>query len=57
MPYQYYHYVEPNRQLAFLENLDFPDLAKLINDPIQHNPSWPVIPFKLPSDIPKFDGK
>ena len=25
--------------------------------PIRHNPSWPPIPIKLPSDIPKFDGK
>ena len=29
----------------------------MINDPIQHNPSWPAIPVKLPSNIPKCDGK
>ena len=57
MPYQYYQYVEPNRQVPFLTTLDFPDFPKLINDPIQHNSSWPPIPVKLPSDIPKFDGK
>jgi hypothetical protein len=25
--------------------------------PIYHSPVWPAIPAKLPSDIPKFDGK
>ena len=49
--------MQPNRQLPFLANLDLPDLSKLINDPIRHNPSWPPIPVKLPLDIPKFDGK
>ena len=32
-------------------------MSKLINDPIQHNPSWPPISINLPSDVPKFDGK
>ena len=32
-------------------------MSKLINDPIRHNPSWLPILVKLPSDIPKFDGK
>ena len=57
MPYQYYQYVEPNRQLPFLTTLDLHDLSKLINDPIRHNPSWPPIPVKLPSDIPMFNRK
>ena len=57
MPYQYYQYVEPNHQLPFLTTMDLLDLSKLINDPIQHNPSWPTIPVNFPSDIPKFDGK
>ena len=57
MPSQYYQYVQPNRQLPFLATLDLPDLSKLINDPIQHIPSWPPITVKLPSDIPKFNGK
>ena len=37
--------------------MDLPDFPKLINDPIRHNPSLPPIPVKLPSNIPKFDGK
>ena len=57
MPYQYYQYVQPNHQLPFLSTLDLPDLSKLINDPIRHNPSWPPIPVKLPLEIPNFDGK
>jgi hypothetical protein len=44
-------------RLPFLETLHFPDLSKLMNDPIHHDPSWPVVPTKLPSDIPKFEGK
>jgi hypothetical protein len=37
--------------------LNFPDLSKLINDPIYHDLNWPPIPTKLPSDILKFEGK
>jgi hypothetical protein len=55
MPHQYYPQV--NRQLPFLATLDLPDLSRLTNDPIFHSPVWPAIPAKLPSDIPKFDGK
>jgi hypothetical protein len=55
MPHQYHPQV--NRQLPFLATLDLPDLSHLTNDPILHHPFWPVIPAKLPSDIPKFDGK
>ena len=40
-----------------MATLDLPDLSRLINDPINHDPSWPAILVKLPSDIPKFDGK
>jgi hypothetical protein len=36
--------------------LNLPDLSKLMNDPMHHDPSWPPIPTKLPSDIPKFEG-
>ena len=57
MPYQYYQYPQPNQLLPFLATLDLPDLSILINDLIHHDPSWPAIPVKLPSDIPKFDGK
>ena len=37
--------------------LDLLDFSLLINEPIHHDPSWPAIPVKLPSDIPKFNGK
>jgi hypothetical protein len=30
---------------------------RILNDLIRHSPQWPSIPAKLPSDIPKFDGK
>ena len=49
--------MQPNRRLSFLATLDLLDLSKLINEPIQHNPSWPPILVKLPSNIPNFDGK
>jgi hypothetical protein len=55
MPHQYYPQV--NRQLPFLETLDLLDLSRLTNDPIFHSLVWPTILAKLPSDIPKFDGK
>ena len=28
-----------------------------MNDPVAHDPACPAIPTKLPSDIPKFEGK
>ena len=28
-----------------------------MNDLVSHDPAWPAIPNKLPSDIPKFEGK
>jgi hypothetical protein len=43
--------------LPFLATLDLPDLSRILNDPIRHSPQWPAILAKLPSDIPKFDGK
>jgi hypothetical protein len=46
-----------NRQLPFLATLDLLDLLRILNDPIRHSPQWPAILAKLPSDIPKFDGK
>jgi hypothetical protein len=55
MPHQYHPQI--NRQLLFLVTLDLPELSRLTNDPIFHSPIWPVIPAKLPSDIPKSDGK
>ena len=44
-------------RLPFLATLNLPDLTKLTNDPIRYNPVWPPVPTKLPSDIPKFEGK
>jgi hypothetical protein len=43
--------------LPFLATLNMPDLSKLMNDPVSHDPTWPPVPTKLPSDIPKFEGK
>jgi hypothetical protein len=57
LPPQSHQYPQVNRQLPFLATLDLPDLSRILNDPILHSPHWPVIPAKLPSDIPKFDGK
>jgi hypothetical protein len=57
VPLPHQHYPQVNRQLPFLATLDLPDLSRLTNDPIHHSTVWPAIPAKLPSDIPKFDGK
>ena len=38
-------------------DLNLLDLSKLMNEPVRHDPSWPPVPTKLPSDIPKFEGK
>jgi hypothetical protein len=57
LPLQSHQYPRVNRQLPFLATLDLLDLSRILNDPIRHSHQWPVIPAKLPSDIPKFDGK
>jgi hypothetical protein len=57
LPPQSHQYPQVNRQFPFLATLDIPDLSRILNDPIHHSPQWPVIPAKLPSNIPKFDGK
>ena len=44
-------------KLPFLATLELPDLSKLTNDPIRHHFAWPLVPIKIPTDIPKFDGK
>ena len=49
--------VVPPPKIPFLATLNLPDLSKLINDLIRHSPAWPPILMKLPSDIPKFEGK
>jgi hypothetical protein len=50
-----YHQQQP--KLPLLENLHFLDLTRLLNDPIYHDPHWPPMATKLPSDIPKFEAK
>ena len=44
-------------RLPFLATLNLPDLSRLKNDPVSHDPAWSAVPTKLPSDIPKFEGK
>jgi hypothetical protein len=44
-------------KLPFLTNLYLPNLTRLLNDPICHDPHWPPMSTKLPSDIPKFEAK
>ena len=64
------HYAPPNpttittpshinlgSNMPFMAHLNLPYLAKLTNDPIHHHVFWPPMPTKLPSDIPKFEGK
>jgi hypothetical protein len=57
MQYGYHQYQQTNRKLPFLAMLYLPNLSRLTNNPILHAPFWPTIPTKLPSYIPKFDGK
>ena len=44
-------------KIPFQETLNLPDLAKLMHDSVKHDAIWPPFPTKLPSDIPKFEGK
>jgi hypothetical protein len=43
--------------LPFLATLNLPDLSKLMNDPMSHDPTCPPVLTKLPYDILKFEGK
>ena len=43
-------------RLPFLATLNLPDLSRLTNDLVAHDLAWPVVPTKLPSNIPKFEG-
>jgi hypothetical protein len=47
----------PQPRLPFLGMLNLLDLSKLMNDPMSHDPTWPLIPTKIPLDIPMFEGK
>jgi hypothetical protein len=49
--------IPPQPQIPYLASLNIPDLNKLTNDHILHDPTWPAMPTKLPSDIPKSEGK
>ena len=60
-PYMNQKYQGPWHRLAqprlpFLTTLNLPDLSRLMNDLVSHDPAWSVVPKKLPSDIPKFKG-
>ena len=44
-------------RIPFLATLNLLDLSKLTNDSVAHDLMWSVVPTKLPSDIPKFEGK
>ena len=44
-------------KLPFLATLELPYLSKVTNDPIRHYFSRLPIPIKIPTNIPKFDGK
>jgi hypothetical protein len=55
LSYIYFHFTST---CNFVQGtLELPDLSRLMNDPIVHNPTWSVVPVKIPADIPKFDGK
>jgi hypothetical protein len=41
----------------FSTTLDLPDMSHMKNFPISHDPSWPIIAAKLPSNMLQFDGK
>jgi len=56
-PPQNYQFPQVNRQLPFLATLDLPNLSRILNDLIFHSSYWLIIPTKLPSNIPKFDGR
>jgi hypothetical protein len=47
----------PNIPIPYLASLNIHDLTKLMNHPILHDPTWPNMSTKLPSYIPKFEGK
>ena len=44
-------------KLSFLVTLEFPNLSKLKNDPIQNHFAWPSIPTKYQPTFPNLMGK
>jgi hypothetical protein len=53
----FFLYIVPNPNYHFWKMLHFPDLSRFLNDLICHDPRWPPMLTKFPSDIPKFEGK
>jgi hypothetical protein len=57
-PSPFFHgYQQHQPNIPFLAILHFPELTRLLNDPICHDPRWPPMLTKFPSDIPKFEAK
>jgi hypothetical protein len=57
-PGPFFHgYQQHQPKLPFLATLHLPDLTRLLNNPICHDPRWPLMLTKFPSDIPKFETK
>ena len=44
----------PTPHLPYMDGLNYPYFRKVINDTIAHDPTWLVMPTKVPSNIPKF---
>jgi hypothetical protein len=43
--------------LPFLAMINLPDLSKLMNEPVCHDPTWPPIQTNIPLKILKLEGK
>ena len=43
--------------IPFSATLKLWDLSKLMNDVLHNDTSWPSVPTKIPSNIPKFEGR
>ena len=44
-------------RLHFLYMLNFPSLSRLMNNLVCHDPEWPLVPARLPSNVLKFEGR
>jgi hypothetical protein len=56
-PHPFFPGYHQQPKLTFLATLHLSDLTRLLNDPICHDPRWPPVLTKLPSDIPKFKAR
>jgi hypothetical protein len=56
-PGPFFHAYNQQPKLPFLAMLHFPYLTRLLNDPICHDPHWPPMSTKFPSNIPKLEAK